>query len=47
MTKNKAKTIQEAEVVENKKTGTRITRIKAKDLKNKQSDNSKPQSEKG
>ena len=45
--KNKAKTIQEAEVVENKKTGTRITLIKAKDLKNKQSDNSKSQSEKG
>ncbi|MDO4967274.1 MAG: YidC/Oxa1 family membrane protein insertase [Candidatus Saccharibacteria bacterium] len=31
----KTKQIQEAEVVENKKTGTKITRIKAKDLKSK------------
>ena len=33
--KQKTRQIQEAEVVENKKSGTRITRIKAKDLKNK------------
>ena len=39
--KQKTKQIQEAEVVENKKSGTRITRIKAKDLKNKNQKNSK------
>ena len=46
--KQKTKQIQEAEVIENKKTGTKITRIKAKDLKNKNTKKSKKsQSEKG
>ena len=46
--KQKTKQIKEAEVVENKKTGTRITRITAKDTKNKNSKKSKKsQSEKG
>ena len=46
--KQKTKQIQEAEVIENKKTGTRITRITAKDTKNKNNKNSKKsQSEKG
>lgn len=39
--KQKTKQIQEAEVVENKKTGTKITRIKAKDVKNKNKKSSK------
>lgn len=46
--KAKTKQIQEAEVIENKKTGTRITRITAKDVKNKNKKSSnKTQSEKG
>ena len=47
--KQKTKQIQEAEVIENKKTGTKITRIKAKDLKNKNTSkkSSKTQSGKG
>ena len=46
--KQKTKQIKEAEVIENKKTGTRITRITAKDTKNKNKKNSKKsQSEKG
>ena len=39
--KQKTKQIKEAEVIENKKTGTRITRITAKDTKNKNSKKSK------
>ena len=39
--KQKTKQIKEAEVIENKKTGTRITRIKARDTKNKNSKTSK------
>ena len=39
--KQKTKQIKEAEVIENKKTGTRITRITARDSKNKNSKNSK------
>lgn len=39
--KKKTSAIQEAEVIENKKTGTRITRISAKDAKNSQQDFSK------
>ncbi len=39
--KQKTKQIKEAEVIENKKSGTRITRITAKDTKNKNKKNSK------
>ena len=39
--KKKTSNIQEAEVIENKKTGTRITRISAKDAKNSKKESSK------
>ncbi|MBQ6486409.1 YidC/Oxa1 family membrane protein insertase [Candidatus Saccharibacteria bacterium] len=45
--KDKTKKIQEAEVIENKKTGTKITRIKAKDIKTKNKTSKKSQSGKG
>ena len=46
--KKTTKAVREAEVIENKKTGTRITRITAKDTKNKNKKSSKKsQSEKG
>ena len=45
--KKKTSKIQEAEVVENKKTGTKITRIKAKDVKNKNSKKSSKKSQSG